>query len=158
MLVNQWVPAAHRGDAVGDSARRMCGLLRELGHDRDATVIHRELLAVGRRRARAGERVDHFATSLPDFLVFQRAEPGRGRVPGTYLVGLAHLGLGDVAAARRAFRRALSFAVDHLESALRLAELDAMAARGRPDQPWRGPAPSTARTTHTRGSRPVRAR
>ena len=32
MIVNQWVPAAHKGDAIGDSARRMRGLLRQLGH------------------------------------------------------------------------------------------------------------------------------
>jgi L-malate glycosyltransferase len=31
VIVNQWVPAAHRGDAVGDSARRMRDLLRGLG-------------------------------------------------------------------------------------------------------------------------------
>lgn len=136
--------------------------LRDLGRERDADTIHRELLRVGRERVRTGERVDHFATSLPDFLVFQRAEPGRGRVPGTYLVGLAHLGLGDIPAAKRAFRRALSLAVDHLESALRLAELDepdaTTAGRGGRGQTSSGPAPSTARTTHIRGSRPVRER
>ena len=32
MIVNQWVPAAHKGDAIGDSARRVRGLLREMGH------------------------------------------------------------------------------------------------------------------------------
>jgi L-malate glycosyltransferase len=32
MIVNQWVPAAHRGDAIGDSARRVRTLLRQLGH------------------------------------------------------------------------------------------------------------------------------
>ena len=32
MIVNQWVPAAHKGDAIGDSARRMRGLLRQMGH------------------------------------------------------------------------------------------------------------------------------
>jgi glycosyltransferase involved in cell wall biosynthesis len=32
MIVNQWVPAAHRGDAVGDSARRVRDLLRGMGH------------------------------------------------------------------------------------------------------------------------------
>jgi glycosyltransferase involved in cell wall biosynthesis len=32
MVVNQWVPAAHRGDAIGDSARRVRGMLRALGH------------------------------------------------------------------------------------------------------------------------------
>jgi glycosyltransferase involved in cell wall biosynthesis len=35
MIVNQWVPAAHRGDAIGDSARRVRTLLRELGHQSD---------------------------------------------------------------------------------------------------------------------------
>ena len=32
MIVNQWVPAAHRGDAIGDSARRVRDLLRGMGH------------------------------------------------------------------------------------------------------------------------------
>ena len=31
MIVNQWVPAAHRGDAVGDNARVVRDLLRALG-------------------------------------------------------------------------------------------------------------------------------
>ena len=33
MTINQWVPAAHRGDAVGDSARRVRDLLRARGLD-----------------------------------------------------------------------------------------------------------------------------
>ena len=33
MTINQWVPAAHRGDAVGDSARRVRDLLRTRGFD-----------------------------------------------------------------------------------------------------------------------------
>ncbi len=33
MLNNQWLPAAHRGDAIGDSARRVRDLLRAMGHD-----------------------------------------------------------------------------------------------------------------------------
>ena len=33
MIINQWLPAAHRGDAIGDSARRVRDLLRGLGHD-----------------------------------------------------------------------------------------------------------------------------
>jgi glycosyltransferase involved in cell wall biosynthesis len=32
VIVNQWVPAAHRGDAIGDSARHVRDLLRQLGH------------------------------------------------------------------------------------------------------------------------------
>ena len=37
MIVNQWVPAAHRGDAIGDSARRVRDLLRALGHESSST-------------------------------------------------------------------------------------------------------------------------
>jgi len=33
LIVNQWIPAAHRGDAIGDSARKVRDLLRRLGHD-----------------------------------------------------------------------------------------------------------------------------
>jgi glycosyltransferase involved in cell wall biosynthesis len=32
MVINQWVPAAHQGDAIGDSACRVRDLLRGLGH------------------------------------------------------------------------------------------------------------------------------
>ena len=32
MIVNQWLPAAHRGDAVGDNARVMRDLFRRWGH------------------------------------------------------------------------------------------------------------------------------
>ena len=39
MIVNQWVPAAHRGDAVGDSARRTRDMLRALGHTADVFAI-----------------------------------------------------------------------------------------------------------------------
>jgi glycosyltransferase involved in cell wall biosynthesis len=33
MIINQWIPAAHRGDAIGDSSRRVRELLRGIGHE-----------------------------------------------------------------------------------------------------------------------------
>ena len=39
MVVNQWVPAAHRGDAVGDSARGMRDLLRRKGYEADVFAL-----------------------------------------------------------------------------------------------------------------------
>ena len=39
MIINQWVPAAHRGDAIGDSARRVRDLLRGMGHDADLYAL-----------------------------------------------------------------------------------------------------------------------
>jgi glycosyltransferase involved in cell wall biosynthesis len=39
MMVNQWVPAAHEGDAIGDSARRVRALLRAQGHDSEIYAL-----------------------------------------------------------------------------------------------------------------------
>ena len=39
MKVNQWVPAAHRGDAIGDSARRVRDLLRGMGHESELYAL-----------------------------------------------------------------------------------------------------------------------
>jgi glycosyltransferase involved in cell wall biosynthesis len=39
MIVNQWVPAAHRGDAIGDSARRVRDLLRADGQASDLYAL-----------------------------------------------------------------------------------------------------------------------
>jgi glycosyltransferase involved in cell wall biosynthesis len=39
MIVNQWVPAAHRGDAIGDSARFVREMLRRRGHQSDIFAL-----------------------------------------------------------------------------------------------------------------------
>ena len=39
MIINQWVPAAHRGDAIGDSARRVRDLVRGMGHESDVYAL-----------------------------------------------------------------------------------------------------------------------
>jgi glycosyltransferase involved in cell wall biosynthesis len=39
MIINQWVPAAHRGDAIGDSARRVRAILRAQGHTSDIYAL-----------------------------------------------------------------------------------------------------------------------
>jgi L-malate glycosyltransferase len=39
MIINQWVPAAHRGDAIGDSARRVRDMLRAANHQSDIFAL-----------------------------------------------------------------------------------------------------------------------
>ena len=64
MVINQWVPAAHRGDAIGDSARRVRDMLRAAGHQSDlfALTIDDDLrerrASVQRRRGAARRRHD----------------------------------------------------------------------------------------------------
>src|SRR5262245_56230894 len=72
MIINQWVPAAHRGDAIGDSARRMRDLLRASGHVSEifALTIDDDLRHEVRPFADAGARrgavtIFHFALPSP---------------------------------------------------------------------------------------------
>jgi glycosyltransferase involved in cell wall biosynthesis len=39
MIVNQWLAAAHSGDAIGDSARRFRDLLRGIGHESELFAL-----------------------------------------------------------------------------------------------------------------------
>jgi glycosyltransferase involved in cell wall biosynthesis len=72
MIINQWVPAAHRGDAIGDSARTVRGLLRRMGHDSElfALAIDEELRDDVRpfadpAAARGDITIFHFALPSP---------------------------------------------------------------------------------------------
>ena len=72
MIINQWVPAAHRGDAVGDSARRVRDLLRRRGHTSElyALTIDDELRGDVRRfdepaSRRADVTILHYAVPSP---------------------------------------------------------------------------------------------
>ena len=72
MIVNQWVPAAHRGDAIGDSARRVRDLLRQSGHQSDLFALtidddlREDVRPFADREARAGDiTIFHFALPSP---------------------------------------------------------------------------------------------
>ena len=72
MVINQWLPAAHCGDAVGDSARRVRGLLRARGHDSDIYALtidddlRGEIRAFSDPAARQGDvTILHFAIASP---------------------------------------------------------------------------------------------
>ena len=39
MRIDQWVPALHRGDAIGDSARLMRDAFRRWGHEADVHAL-----------------------------------------------------------------------------------------------------------------------
>ncbi len=59
MIVNQWVPAAHAGDAIGDSARRVRDLLRAAGHQSDLFALTiDDALARGRQAVPGPGRTD----------------------------------------------------------------------------------------------------
>lgn len=52
-------------------------------------------------------KVEYFAVSLPDFLIFEDDLDKRNKAHCYYLIGLAKMGLGENAAAARAFTNAI---------------------------------------------------
>jgi glycosyltransferase involved in cell wall biosynthesis len=85
MIVNQWVPAAHKGDAIGDSARRVRGLLRTMGHDSEVYALtmdddlRHDVRPFVDPAARGGDlTIFHYALPSPMTAAF--ASLGSGRV------------------------------------------------------------------------------
>jgi glycosyltransferase involved in cell wall biosynthesis len=84
MVINQWVPAAHKGDAIGDSARRVRTLLRGMGHESEvyALTIDDELQgdvrAFGDAAATSGDlTIFHYALPSPMTAAFASLPAGR---------------------------------------------------------------------------------
>jgi glycosyltransferase involved in cell wall biosynthesis len=84
MIVNQWLPAAHRGDALGESARHMRDLLCGLGHDARLYALTVDDDLVGEVRpfsdpeARRGDAtIFHFALPSPMTEAFAALPSGR---------------------------------------------------------------------------------
>jgi len=72
MIVNQWVPAAHVGDAIGDHAFAMRDVCRDLGHDSEIFALtidddlRDEVLPWSDRASRDGEvTILHYALPSP---------------------------------------------------------------------------------------------
>ncbi len=72
MIINQWVPAAHKGDAIGDSARRVRDILRTAGHSSELyaltidEALRREVRSFDDPGARGGDiTIFHFALPSP---------------------------------------------------------------------------------------------
>ena len=84
MIINQWVPAAHKADAIGDSARAVRGMLRRAGHASDlyALTIDDDLRGdvrpFGDPDARRGDiTIFHFALPSPMTAAFATLDGAR---------------------------------------------------------------------------------
>jgi glycosyltransferase involved in cell wall biosynthesis len=84
MVINQWVPAAHRGDAIGDSARRVRDMLRRQGHTSDIFALtidddlRGDVLPFADAAARRGDvTIFHFALPSPMTAAFATLDGAR---------------------------------------------------------------------------------
>jgi L-malate glycosyltransferase len=84
VTIHQWVPAAHRGDAIGDSARRVREMLRGMGHDAEIFAmtidddLRGDVLPYTDAAATQGDvTIFHFALPSPMTEAFARLKGGR---------------------------------------------------------------------------------
>ena len=84
MRVHQWVPAAHAGDAIGDSARRTRKLLRSMGHESEIFALsiddelRHEIRPFADPESKRGDvTIFHFALPSPMSAAFAALSHGR---------------------------------------------------------------------------------
>ena len=83
MIVNQWVPAAHTGDAVGDHLRAVRDLLRACGHESDIYAMQIDDDLRGQIRPFEDPAARDGDVTLLHFAVSSRMSAAFGTLPGT---------------------------------------------------------------------------
>jgi glycosyltransferase involved in cell wall biosynthesis len=126
MIINQWVPAAHKGDAIGDSARRVREMLRAKGHQSDLYALtmdddlREDVRPFTDPTARTGD-VTIFHYALPSAMTAAFAQLPGARVLQYHNITPAHFFYGyDAQLARLAVlgRRELASLAGHVDLAL----------------------------------------
>ena len=80
---------------------------QKLGDQRAANACFYKLIDYGEKHIRDNMRIDYFAVSLPDFLIFEEDLNLKNEAHCYYLMGLGRLGLGDKAEAAKQFSEVL---------------------------------------------------
>ncbi len=93
---------------------------RKLGEDSSANACFYKLIDYGERHIRDHVKMDYFAVSLPDFLIFEDSLDLKNRTHCRYLMGLGFLGLGRKTEAIRCFSEALTEEPSHQDAAVYL--------------------------------------
>ena len=95
------------------------GLAKEkLGSQKEANARYYKLLDYGENHVRDHVKMDYFAVSLPDFLIFDEDLDCRNQAHCYYLMGLAHLGLRQFGLAAEEFERTLKLDQSHQNAAI----------------------------------------
>ena len=97
--------------------------LLALGRESEAYQLFSALYQYGQQLRQLPGKIDYFATSLPNMLVFEDDLTLGNQVEGKFLEGLALLQLRDVAAAKACLREVLELDPSHYEATDQLGAL-----------------------------------
>jgi len=118
-----WQKAAQTKTGNSDMTYYKALALRELKNDSQAMLLLNELLEFASRQIHATPTIDYFATSLPNFLLFDDDLKKRNQIHCRYLSGLAKLGLGRTEEAVADLREVLALDINHLSAQTELENL-----------------------------------
>ena len=126
--------AAHRGDfqlmrvtAFSELTFYNALALARLGRSEEANHLLRGVVEFAESLRREEPKLDYFATSLPQMLLFEDDARKRNDVRADFLEAQARIGLGDVAAGRELLDRVLAADPNNAYAADLLAELELLA-------------------------------
>jgi len=94
---------------------------RQLGNEKAARSRFNKLIDFGEQHLFIEQKIDYFAVSLPDFLVFEEDLNKKNRIHCHYMMGLGHLGLGNQEEAKKSFQQALALDPIHQGAMIHLA-------------------------------------
>jgi tetratricopeptide (TPR) repeat protein len=118
-----WRKAAQTETGNSDMTYYKALASRELENDSQAVLLLNELLEFASREIHATPKIDYFATSLPNFLLFDDDLKKRNQIHCRYLAGLAKLGLGRTEEAVADLREVLALDINHLPAQTELQSL-----------------------------------
>ena len=125
-----WQKAAQTETANSDMTYYKALALRELGNESQAASLLTELLEFASSQIHATPKIDYFATSLPNFLLFDDDLKKRNQIHCRYLAGLAKLGLGRTEEAVADLGEARALDINHQSAQAELESLTAAQAVG----------------------------
>jgi tetratricopeptide (TPR) repeat protein len=128
-----WKKAIEAQTGFKDMAYYKALALRSLDRESEAVSLLEELLGFASRQLDEEVRIDYFATSLPNFLLFDDDLRKRNRTECLFLRGLAKLGLRRIEESAADFREVLALDANHLWAQAELERIEAdQAARLKP--------------------------
>ncbi len=118
--ISEPVQAVYYNDPQPDKIVYQALAWKKLGQPEKATAIFKKFIAFGEQHKDDAMRIDYFAVSLPDMLVFDIDINQRNRAHCTYLIALGYLGLGEVAKAQCLLKEVLQMEINHQGAAIHL--------------------------------------
>jgi tetratricopeptide (TPR) repeat protein len=86
----------------------------KLGEENNAKDRFSRLICYGREHLEDNMRIEYFAVSLPDFLIFEDDLNIKNQAHCYYLIGLGKLGYGEWEEANQAFKKVLELDTNHI--------------------------------------------